>query len=116
MCETYVTDITHYLNEKGELTHELGRTNSLGYSMYALNAMVQTAEIARHFEVDLYDFAMDDGRGLKKALDYHAPFCEDPSGWPYQQTSAYKGGNAALYEPAFSRFEETSYEVFLKYT
>ncbi len=50
----------------GRLVHETGRTKSLDYSTYALNAMVQAAEIARHFGVDLYSYRLSDGRGLRR--------------------------------------------------
>ncbi len=93
----------------GRLVHETGRTKSLDYSTYALNAMVQAAEIARHFGVDLYSYRLADGRGMEKTLDYHAPFVTDPSSWSYQQVAPYAGDNSAVYEVAYLWMQKASY-------
>jgi hypothetical protein len=93
----------------GQMLQELNRTASLGYSTYAMNAMAQTAEIARHQGVDLYSFVTPDGRGLELVFDYHAPFIEDPSRWPHEQTSPYRGDNAAIMELAFSFRQKPEY-------
>ena len=84
----------------GSLPHELGRAGSLGYSTYALNAMVQTAEIARHHGTDLYGYVSPEGRSLEQVLAFHAPYVMDPATWPYKQIKPYKGENGALYEVA----------------
>ncbi len=106
---TRVQAIIHrQISATGQMVHELGRTLSLNYSTYALNALVQTAEVARHRGVDLYAFT-DQGRGIELALDYHAPYVIDPSTWPYQQISAYTGANTSMYEMAYSRFQKSSY-------
>ncbi|NJD51868.1 MAG: alginate lyase family protein [Candidatus Methanoperedens sp.] len=101
--------ISSQMDLNGSMIKETGRTNSLSYSLYAINAMIQTAEIARHYGVDLYDYRLEDGRGLEKALDFHAPYAADPSKWPYQQITAYAGDNAALYELAYSFRRKPSY-------
>lgn len=101
--------IPDQINIDGSMKQELGRTNSLTYSTFALNAMTQTAEIARHYNVDLYDYILTDGRGLEKALDFHTSYIIDPSTWSYQQISAYKGDNSAIYELAYSFKQKSSY-------
>lgn len=93
----------------GRLVHETGRTRSLEYSTYALNAMVQAAEIARHFGMDLYSYRLSDGRGLEKTLDYHARFVSSPSSWTYQQIVPYTGDNSAVYEVAYLWKQKASY-------
>jgi hypothetical protein len=93
----------------GRLVHETRRTKSLEYSTYALNAMVQVAEIARHFGVDLYSYRLSDGRGLEKTLDYHVRFVSSPSSWIYQQIVPYAGGNSAVYEIAYLWKQKDSY-------
>jgi len=71
--------------------------------------MVQTAEIARHHGVDLYNYTLEDGRSLEKALGYHASFAANPSSWHYQQINAYGGENAALYELGYASRQKSSY-------
>lgn len=108
--DRWTTIISGQMNLDGSLKYELERTNSLSYSMMALDAMVQTAEIARHQGVDLYNYKLPDGRGLESALDYHAPYATDPSTWKYQQISPYKGSTASLYELAYTFKKKTVYK------
>lgn len=101
--------IPDQVNIDGSMKQELTRTNSLTYSTYALNGMLQTAEIARHYGVDLYNYKLLDGRGLEKALDFHAPYIVNSSNWTYKQISQYKGDNSAIYELAYSFKQKSSY-------
>lgn len=85
------------------------------YSMFNLIATIDTAEIARHQGVDLYNYKTSDGRGLELALDFHAQYVTNTDSWPYT-----KGGydtdpgrsknNAAIYELAYSFKKKTSYQ------
>ena len=101
--------IPNQINTKGQMFLELDRGTSLSYSTYALNAMIQTAEIARHNGVDLYNYKLQDGRNLELALDYHAQYVTNSSTWPYKQATSYSGDNAALYELAYSFKQKSSY-------
>lgn len=94
----------------GKFVSEISRKTSLSYSTFALNAMTQGAEIARHYGVDLYNYKLPDGRGLEKGFDFHAPYIVNPSSWPYQQTTPYDGANSAIYELAYSFKNKTSYK------
>ncbi len=102
--------ISDQMNSDGSMKYELKRTKSLSYSTYAVNAMMQTAEIARHYGVDLYNYRLDDGRGLEIALDFHAPYVANPLKWPYEQIDKYKGDNAAFYELAYTFKKKDSYK------
>lgn len=108
--------IGEQINHKGQLVHELQRSKSLFYSLFALNAMTQTAEIARHFGVDLYDYQLEDGRGLKLALDYHAPIVRGSKGWPFEQIAPLKHtDNIALFELAYSHWQAPQYREVIEY-
>ncbi len=111
--ETWKNKIRDQVNAKGELTPELDRTKSLDYSTYALNAMAQTAEIARHQGIDLYNYKLNDGRGLELVLDYHAPFIVNPGNWTHPQIDAYKGENGAIYELAYSIWQKPAYKAVI---
>lgn len=100
--------IPDQVSSEGRMVNETGRTKSLDYSTYALNAMLQTAEIARHHGVDLYHYTSS-GRGMELVLDYHAPFIASPSTWPYEQISSYTGANIAVYECAYAVWQKQSY-------
>ena len=113
--------IPQQMDAQGKMVHELIRVTSLDYSMYAVNAMIQVAEIARHHPelgYDLYDYKLSDGRGLEKALDFHVPYVYDPNApqkWislGYKQQGGYDGatkGNAQVYELAYAWKQKSSY-------
>lgn len=109
-CDRWKALINTQMGVSGKMLSEIDRTNSLSYSTYAINGMIQTAEIARHNGVDLYNYKLADGRGLEKTLDFHAPYVTNPSSWPYKQVNPYNGDNAALYELAYTFKHKTSYK------
>lgn len=103
------------ISSKGCMKGEIHRATSLNYSVYSINALMQTAEIGRHHGIDLYGYETSDGRGLEKALDFHAKYVSDPSApskWKSecscgkcQQDGGYDGstnGNAQVYELAYT--------------
>ncbi len=112
--DIWKTRIADQMNSKGEMIKELDRTKSLDYSTYAVNAMVQTAEIARHQGVDLYNYRLPDGRGLELTLDFHAPFILNPSRWIHPQIDTYKGDNAAVYELAYAIWQKDAYHAVIQ--
>lgn len=86
------------MNLNGSLKYEIGRHISLDYTMFALLPMAGTAEVLRHWGVDLYSYTLPDGRCLQKGMDYAAPYVANPAGWPHPQESAYKGAQAGAFE------------------
>jgi len=107
--EEYKELIPYQISSIGLMKEEYGRQTGLSYSLYAINAMTQTAEIARHQGIDLYNFRISDGRGLELALDYHQGFAMNPSTWPYKQVGGFNGDNTELYELVYSRFQKPAY-------
>lgn len=67
----------------GSLPKELTRTRSLHYSLFAIDAWVQLAEIGNSSGFDLYHFQTPDGRGLKAALDFMTPFVLGDKKWEH---------------------------------
>ncbi len=97
----------------GALIHELTRTNSLLYSAYSIQPMIMGAEVARHQQVNLYDYKLNDGRSLELVLDFHAPYFVDPDNWPYRQDKVYSGENLAAYELAYLWKQKANYKAVL---
>ena len=105
------------MDRQGRLVEELDRTKSLSYSLYALDAIIQTAELAKHQGIDLYGYESDRGVRLKQALDYHAKFsAQDPAErWPYEQIEPLKvqpieaSDSTAIYEMAYAHWPEPQY-------
>jgi len=105
------------IDSQGRMVHELDRTNSLSYSLYALNAMMQTAEIAKHQNVDLYGYTSNN-IGLELAIDHHAEFAasRNARNWPQRQMSPLKAtDNVALYEMAYAHWQKPAYLDVIEY-
>lgn len=106
-------NIAKQVRPDGAMIHEIGRTNSLDYSLYAVLAMVQAAETVRHYGEDLYHYKSSDQHGLELILDYHAPYASGMAQWPYQQIKGYKGDNTWVYEFGYSIFQKPVYKAVL---
>jgi hypothetical protein len=50
-----------------------------------LEGLVSLAELAEHAGVDLWNFHTADGRGIRKAIEFLAPFARDPKNWSTKQ-------------------------------
>ena len=97
------------MDGSGKLGWEYERTKGLHYSLYAINAMIQGAEILRHRNVNLYDYK-DGVKGLELALDYIVPYAINPASWPYQQiTTITQNDSMALFELAYSYYRKPIY-------
>ncbi len=90
------------ISSRGYMGWERDRTTGLSYSTYAVNALAQVAEIARHYGVDLYHFVDERGRGsLERAFDHLAPYATNPDTWPREQIRPFRGENTPAYELAY---------------
>jgi hypothetical protein len=87
---------------------ELRRTNALSYSRLNLIGLAQLATTARWVGVDLWSFETEDGRGIRRALDFIAPYVRPPAKeWTWQQI---RPMNHAEFAPAF-RAAALAYQV-----
>lgn len=68
----------------GSFPEELRRTKPYGYSLFNLEAFSTLAQI-----LDLWNFELPDGRGLKKAVAYMEPYIRDKSKWPLKPDVMY---------------------------
>ena len=82
----------------GSFPLELARTKPYGYSLFNLDAMATICQIldgpaATRPRDDrrLWTFELPDGRGLRKALAFMAPFIEDKSRWTHPRDVQYFG-------------------------
>jgi hypothetical protein len=66
----------------GSFPEELRRTKPYGYSLFNLEALAGVAETLSATSDDLWTFALPDGRGLGRALEYMVPFIRDKKAWP----------------------------------
>jgi len=94
--------IATQIEPDGRMPHELARTKSFDYTRFNLDAFVTLAELARHVDgVDLWAYETDDGRTLRAALDWYAPFVAGEEQWTHKQIKPIRrGGAATLYRRA----------------
>jgi len=97
----------------GILGQEYDRAIGLHYSLYAINAMIQGAEIMRHRNINLYDYKDTQGRGLELALDFITPYAINPASWNAdgykQEKPITQRDSMALFELAYSHYQKQSY-------
>ena len=96
----------------GSFPKELDRTKPYGYSLFNLDVLGMVAEVASSPDDDLWAFELADGRGMRRALAYMAPYIEDKGRWPLPPDVMYDAewpvrhpallfGGLALDEPAY---------------
>jgi hypothetical protein len=66
----------------GSLPQELRRTKPYGYSLFNLDAFSGIAQLLSTPQDDLWAFETADGRGMRKAVAYMAPYIRDKKSWP----------------------------------
>ncbi|MEN8786533.1 MAG: alginate lyase family protein [Wenyingzhuangia sp.] len=67
----------------GAQTMELRRTKSFNYSEMNLTGLMELATLGKWVEVDLWAYETEDGRSIRKALEFLRPYVEKvPEGWP----------------------------------
>jgi len=71
------------MDKDGSFPLELKRTKPYGYSLFNLDAMATICHVLSSPQEDLWDFRLEDGRNLKKALEFMAPFVAQKEKWTY---------------------------------
>lgn len=66
----------------GSFPAELRRTKPYGYSIFQLDNMVTLCQVLATKENDLWQFALPDGRTIRKAMEFMYPYLADKSKWP----------------------------------
>jgi Alginate lyase len=64
---------------------ELVRTKAWSYSVGNLDGLMLLARLGETLGVDLWNYETSDGRSIRKALDFLAPFAVSEKKWTYQQ-------------------------------
>src|SRR4029077_1689160 len=66
----------------GSFPLEMTRTKPYGYSLFNLDAMSAICQILSTPRENLWAFELPDGRGIRKAVAFMAPYIRDKSKWP----------------------------------
>lgn len=73
--------LPNQLEKDGSFPLELKRTKPYGYSIFNLDAMATLCQILTDSKDDLWNFELDDGRSMKKAIEFLYPYIENKSLW-----------------------------------
>jgi hypothetical protein len=81
--------IAAQIEPAGRQPLELARTRSWSHSVININGLTQLADVGRHVRVDLRHFATRDGRSIRRALRYLAPYAVGDRKWTDRQISVW---------------------------
>jgi len=81
--------LPNQLEKDGSFPLELKRTKPYGYSIFNLDAMATLCQILTNSKDDLWNFKLDDGRSMKKAIEFLYPYIENKSLWTYPKDVMY---------------------------
>jgi hypothetical protein len=73
----------------GSFPLELARTKPYGYSLFNLDAMATVCQILSTPTDNLWTFELPDGRGMRRALAFMAPFIQEKRHWPHPRDVQY---------------------------
>lgn len=87
----------------GSQPEELVRAISLSYTVFTLNAFTNLALAAEGCGCDLWSFETDDGRSVRKALDWTLPYLVGETEWSWRQIQPFPYEQALPVLSAFAR-------------
>ncbi len=94
----------------GSQPYELARTKSMGYSTMNLDGFFRLASMGAKVGVDLWNYESGDGRSIRNALDFLAPYADPQKKWQYKQISSYSDESLlSLLRQAAIAYADSSY-------
>ena len=82
MRRFFADSLLRQMAADGSFPKELTRTKPYGYSLFQLDVMGMLAEVLSTPERSMWTYATADGRGMRRALSYMAPYIANRAAWP----------------------------------
>jgi hypothetical protein len=76
----------------GSFPSELKRTKPYAYSIFQLDNLAALCQVLGTADDNLWDFELNDGRGMRRAMAYLYPFLADKTRWPLPPDVEYWDG------------------------
>ncbi len=93
---------------------ELARTKAWGYSNGNLDGLMLLATLGERVGVDLWNFQTQDGRSIRKALDFLTPIALGERKWQYQELGGVKPESLfPLMRRAANAFHDKQYQALM---
>ena len=73
----------------GSFPRETARTKPYGYSIFNLDAMTTLCQVLSTKENDLWNYKTQDGKSIKKGIEFLYPYIVDKSKWPFSKDVMY---------------------------
>ena len=73
----------------GSFPQEMRRTKPYGYALFNLDAMATICRILSTTEDNLWTFALADGRGMGRAVEFMTPYIRNKKDWPLKPDVMY---------------------------
>lgn len=100
LTESRAKRIAAQAEPDGRQPKETARTRGISYSAMNLNGLMLLATLGERVGVNFWSYRTSDGRGIRQALDWLAPYASGEKKWPYAQIEPY---NRADLAPALLR-------------
>jgi hypothetical protein len=81
--------IAEQIEPDGSQPRELARTTSKHYVAFNLEAFFALASIGSAVGIDLWNFQSNNGRSIRKALDWVIPYLRDEKEWTHKQIKSF---------------------------
>lgn len=102
--------IAGQIEPDGTMPLEMGRTRSLHYPVYNLHGFYNLAVLGDQVGVDLWNYETEDGRSLRKALDFLTPYISGDKQWEIDQIVDEDFTEAiALLVSSASKYQDSAY-------
>ena len=69
---------------------EAARTRGFSYSVFNLRGLMELARLGEHTGLDLWSFHTEDGRSIRRAVDFLLPYATGEKKWEHQQITEFK--------------------------